>query len=89
MFKRCSCSAICDAREQSLQELPMSHLTLAPQFDPDERKHAGTALQTSTSGSFINVLLRLGWVGYIAWLIAHAIRANVLYALEQYARRTR
>jgi hypothetical protein len=69
----------------------MAHLSLAPQFDPDEpskrrRKDAVTALQASTNGSFINILLRLGWVGYIAWLIVHAIRANLLYALERYTR---
>jgi hypothetical protein len=86
------CSAICDAREESFQELRMmARLSLAPQFDPDEpserrRKDAVTALQASTNGSFINILLRLGWVGYIAWLIVHAIRANLLYALDRYTR---
>jgi len=59
----------------------MAHL--APQFDPDEpskrrRKDAVTALQASTNGSFISILLRLGWVGYIAWLIVHAIREFTL-----------
>jgi hypothetical protein len=94
IFLMLGCSAICDAREESFREQRMmEHLTSAPQFDPDEpskrsRKHALTALPVSTSGPFINILLRLGWVGYIAWLIVHAIRANLLYALEPYTRRT-
>jgi hypothetical protein len=39
------------------------------------------------SSSPINILLRLGWLGFIAWLLVHAFRANVLYALERHTRR--
>ena len=43
----------------------------------------GVADPQKRTRSFANILLPLGWLGFIAWLMLHAIRANVLYALER------
>jgi hypothetical protein len=43
----------------------------------------GVADHPKKTRSLANILLPLGWLGFIAWLMLHAIRANVLYALER------
>jgi hypothetical protein len=68
----------------------LAFLPLTPPIDPEQPRrrkpgNATTALPTTQkrTRSFANILLPLGWLGFIAWLMLLAIRANVLYALER------